>query len=188
MNPHSNHSATGVKSIFNLLGNTKDKESAKLVENIKKAFKAVKAELDDHLEAVNQNTDDIQEVHTILAELDAKIDKLSERIDELGCIIAPTKSKKLDVKLTPREQEVFMALYVGKGLSLIGMAKQLSFTTDMINMYLFNLISKGIPVRKELVDDVLVFSLDPEFKELQARRNVLEIDPRIAKQIVAHDI
>ncbi|MFH0870239.1 MAG: hypothetical protein V1866_04250 [archaeon] len=188
MNPHSSHPATGVNNIFNFLGNTKDKESAKLVDNIKKAFKAVKTELDDHLEAVNQNTDDIQEVHSILTELDAKINKLSERIDELGCIIAPKKPKKLDVKLTPREQEVFMALYVGKGLTLTGMGKQLSFTTDMINMYLFNLISKGIPIQKELVDDVLVFSLDSEFKELQARRNVLEIDPRIAKQMASQDI
>lgn len=177
-----------MNSIFNFLGSTKDNESAMLVENIKKAFKAVKSELDDHLESINHNTDDIQEVHTIFAELDAKIDKLSERIEELECIISPKRSKKLDVKLTPREQEVFMALYVGKGLTLVSMAKQLSFTTDMINMYLFNLITKGIPIHKELVDDVLVFRLDPEFKELQARRNVLEINPRIAKQMVFRDI
>lgn len=94
----------------------------------------------------------------------------------------------MDVKLTPREQEVFMTLYLGKSLSLSEIARHLGFTQDMVNMYIFNLISKGVPVRKELVDDVLVFSLEPEFKELQARRNVLEINPRIAKQLAMHNL
>lgn len=155
---------------------------------MRKAFKAVKTELDDHLESVNQNTSEIQANQGLVTELDAKVEKLSERLDELELIINPEKAKKIDAKLTPREQEVFMTLYVGKAMSYSQIAKLLGFTDDMVSMYILNLISKGVPIHRELINDVLVFRLDPEFKDLQARRNVLEIDPRIAKQVAMHKL
>ena len=71
-------------------------------------------------------------------------------------------------------------------MSYSQIAKLLGFTDDMVSMYILNLISKGVPIRRELINDVLVFRLDSEFKDLQARRNVLEIDPRIAKQVAMH--
>jgi len=170
------------------LSNKKDKELVKLAQGIRRAFKGVKSELNDHLESINQNTSEIQANQGLLAELEVKIDKLSERLDELELVLNPNKAKSLNIKLTPREQEVFMTLYLGKALSLAEIARHLGFTQDMVNMYVFNLVSKGVPVRKELVDDVLVFSLEPEFKELQARRNVLEIDPGIARQLAMHNL
>jgi len=170
------------------LSNNKNKELVKLARGIQRAFKAVKGELDDHLESINQNTSEIQASSSLLSELDAKLDKISERLDELELVLNPAKSKKLEIKLTPREQEVFMTLYLGKRMPPAQIAKILGFTEDMVNMYILNIISKGVPVRRELVDDVLVFSLDSEFKDLQARRNVLEIDPRIAKQLAMHKL
>ena len=140
------------------------------------------------MDSINQNTSEIQAGQCLLTELDAKINKLSERLDELDLVINHSKAKRVDVKLTPREQEVFMALYLGKALSIVEISRHLGFTQDMVNMYILNIINKGVPVRKELVEDVLVFSLEPEFKDLQARRNVLEIDPRIAKQLAMHKL
>jgi DNA-binding NarL/FixJ family response regulator len=171
-----------------LFNNKKDREISLISEGLRKAFKAVKAELDDHLDSINQNTAETQANQGWLSELDAKINKLSERLDEIELVINPDKARNIDVKLTPREQEVFMALYLSKGLSSSHIAKHLGFTDDMVNMYLFNLISKGVPVRKELADDVVVFTLDSEFKDLQARRNVLEIDSRIASQLAMHKL
>lgn len=136
--------------------------------------------------SVNQNTAEIQANAGLLTELEAKVNKLSERLDELELVLNPGKAKKLDVRLTPREQEVFMTLYLGKVLPVEHIAKRLGFTVDMVNLYLFNLLSKGVPVQKELVNNVVVFSLDSEFKDLQARRNVLEIDPRISRQLAMH--
>jgi flagellar hook-associated protein FlgK len=164
------------------------------VQGIKKAFLSVrreiekqredvKSEMDDHREAINENTADIQELNNALSEFDKKIDKLFERLDEAEMILHPKKLQKIDISLTPREQEVFMALYLGKEMTLIEIAKRLGFTTDMVNLYIFNLVSKGVPIKKELMDDVLVFSLDAEFRELQARRNILDIDQRIMRQL-----
>jgi DNA-binding NarL/FixJ family response regulator len=172
----------------NLFNNKRDREISLIAEGIRKAFKAVKTELDDHLDAINQNTAETQANQGWLSELDAKINKLSERLDEIELLINPDRARKMDVKLTPREQEVFMALYLSKGLSSSQIAKHLGFTDDMVNMYIFNLMSKGVPVRKELADDVVVFTLDSEFKILQARGNVLEIDSRIASQLAMHNL
>ncbi|MBU1198248.1 MAG: hypothetical protein KKF46_01415 [Nanoarchaeota archaeon] len=121
-----------------------------------------------------------------MAELDAKINKISERLDELELAVNPHKSEQMDIKLSPREQEVFMILYLSRGKSIQDVSKRLGFTQDRVNLYLMNLMSKGVPVKKEIVDDVLVFSLESEFKDLQARRNILEIDPRIAKTLSMH--
>jgi hypothetical protein len=179
----------GEVNIIKFLGNKRqDSGHSKLVESIKKAFKNVKSELDEHLDTINQNTSDIQEFNNILSELDSKIDKLAERMDDFEMNMNPGKARKYDIKLTPREQEVFTILYLSKELALAQIAKQLGFTSDMVNLYIFNLVSKGISINKELIDDVLVFSLDPEFKELQARRNILEIDPRIMRQLTIHEI
>ena len=148
----------------------------------------MKTELDEHLDTINQNTSDIQEFNSVLSELDSKIDKLSERLDELELRLNPEKQYKSNIKLTPREQEVFMVLYLSKELRPEEIAKRLGFTTEMTNMYLFNIVSKGVPVKKELVSDLLVFSLDSEFKDLQARKNILEIDQNIASQIFSQDL
>jgi DNA-binding NarL/FixJ family response regulator len=171
-----------------LFSSKNNQEISLIAEGIRKAFKAVKAELNDHLDAINQSTAEIQANQGLLAELEAKVDKLSERLDELELLINPDKAKLVNVKLTPREQEVFMALYLSKGLTEAEVAKHLGFTRQMVDMYLFNLISKGVPVRKELVGDVVVFRIEPDFKDLQARRNVLEIDPRITRQLAMHNL
>ena len=96
---------------MNLFNNKRDREISLIAEGIRKAFKVVKTELDDHLDAINQNTAEAQANQGWLSELDAKINKLSERLDEIELLINPDRARKMDVKLTPREQEVFMALY-----------------------------------------------------------------------------
>lgn len=177
-----------MNDVLRFFNNKINSNISMMAEAIRKAFKAVKIELDDHLEAINQNTAEIQANQGFLTDLDAKINKIAERLDDLELLIHPEKYRKRDVKLTPREQEVFMSLYLGKEFSTSQVAKQLGFTEDMAETYLFNLLSKGVPVRRELVDDVVVFSLDPEFKDVQTRRNVLDIDPRIAKQLTMHHL
>ena len=175
----------GSRLIFNFLAGRgkKNDELKNLIDSVRHAFRKVKGELDDHISTINENTGDIQELNETVSQIDHKLDKLTERLDELELIVNP-KFRNTNFQLSKREQEVFMALYIGKSLDLKGISKMLGFTTDMVNMYLINMISKGVPIQKELVDDVLVFSIASDFKDLQARRNILNIDPRISKQMV----
>jgi hypothetical protein len=168
--------------MLNFLGGKKSNDDT-LLESLKAAFKKVKQELDDHLSTINENTADIQELNETILNVEHKIDKLAERLDELELLMNP-KFKLDNVELNRKEQEVFAALFIGKGLSLTQLSKVLGITVDAANMYLFNLISKGVPIQKEMVGNVLVFSVDPTFKDMQARRNILKLDQKITKQLL----
>ena len=111
------------------------------------------------------------------------MDRLTERLDDIELLLNP-KFKDRNYSLSKHEQEVFVALYVGKRLTLNQIAKRIGFTTDMVNNYLINIIGKGVPIQKEIVEDLLVFSIDPDFRDLQARRNLLNIDPKVSQQVV----
>ncbi|MBR9692447.1 hypothetical protein GOV07_00770, partial [Candidatus Woesearchaeota archaeon] len=79
---------------------------------IKSAFSKVKEEMDQHLDTINGNTNEIQSCYEYLAELDAKMEKLSERLDDLQFKLEPEQEEYFDISLSHREQEVFMVLYV----------------------------------------------------------------------------
>jgi DNA-binding NarL/FixJ family response regulator len=153
--------------------------------SIKASFQAVKSELDTHLDSINQNTTELESVFEYLSEIDEKIEKLGQRLDELQLFINPEMSPdKFKVKLTLREQEVFMVLYaVQKQVTLKDIARRLGLTEEMVNNYVFNLISKGIPILKQFKNNQMFLYLDMKFKDLQARKNVLDINKSVSEQL-----
>jgi hypothetical protein len=44
----------------------------------------------------------------------------------------------------------------------------------MVNKYIYNLISKGIPVLREYNEKTVSFSLDLKFKDIQAKEKLIE--------------
>ncbi len=161
-----------------------------LKQGLKLAFSDIKTEFNEHLETINQNTSEIQAVYEYVAEVEGKIDKLSERLDELQMALNPDMSyDQFDVELTHREQETFMVLYAERELlSSQEIARRLGFTEEMVNRYVFNLISKGIPVIRDYDNGVLTLRLDNRFKDLQARKNVLKINESVNKQLMSDNI
>jgi predicted nuclease with TOPRIM domain len=169
-----------------------------LIESIKHAFRKVKLELDDlkdevreelddNRETFNEINSDYQELEERVADLEHKFDRLIERIDDWELKLNP-KFQNKNYQLSKKEQEVYLVLHMGKNMTVTQMAKRLTFTTDMVNLYLFSLINKGVPIQQELINDVLVFSIDAEFRDIQTRKNILNIDPRIARQLVQFEM
>lgn len=151
---------------------------------VKSAFKEVKLELEEHLESINYSTREIQTIYDYLNELDAKMDKINERIDELQIAINPEVESQSNIILTNREQEVFMVLYAEENVILKEIAKKLGFTEEMVNKYIYNLISKGIPVLRNYTETTVSFALDLKFKDVQAKRNILNINESISREIL----
>ncbi len=50
---------------------------------LKDAFGKVKEEFEEHLQAINENADEIQMAYESMSHLETKMDKLSGRVDEL---------------------------------------------------------------------------------------------------------
>jgi hypothetical protein len=169
-----------------------------LVDSIKLAFKKVKLELDDirdnmreesddNRDSFNEISSDYQELDERVSDLEHKFDKLLERFDDWEMRLNP-KFQKRDYKLSRKEQEVYLVLHIGKSLTLQQMAKRLMFTADMVNMHLFSLIGKGVPIQQEMIGEALVFRIDPEFRDIQSRKNILNIDQRIARELVEFEV
>lgn len=172
--------------MLNVLGIKGEAKKLKDFERgVRSGFEAVKKELDEHLDSINRGSSEIQAVYDYLNELDAKIEKMNERIDEINMTLNPTIEAKHSISLTNREQEVFLILYSEEKIILKNIAKKLGFSEEMVNKYIYNLISKGIPVLREYTDKMVSFSLDLKFKDLQAKRNILNINESISKEILA---
>ena len=54
----------------------------------------------------------------------------------------------------------------------------------MVNEYLARLVEKGIPLMKKFINGASYIRLNPEFKRVQAKENILMIDAA-QKQLVS---
>ncbi len=173
-----------------LLGsNSVINEVKQLRSSLKVAFKKVKNEFSEHLESVNKNTNEIQNNYEFLCELDAKMDKLTQRVDEIQMFMEHQKNGAKQVpkiQLTDSEKEVFMALYTNEGslLSYSDIAAKLDMSEILVRNYINNLITKGVPVERRYKEDRIALSIDPEFRHLQATENLLGVSETEAKQFV----
>ena len=150
--------------------------------NLSQILEAVREELDDHRESINENTTEIQTNHEFLAQMDEKIDKLAARIDELTMIVKG-RSEKKEVKikaLTKREKEIFQSIYaLGSTEHFItyrAIARNLSISEPLVAQYVANLAEKGIPLVKRYSSSRVYINLDKSFREKQAKHCLVGIN------------
>jgi hypothetical protein len=152
---------------------------------IKGAFLKIKEEMNLHLDAINQNTNEVQSCYEYLAELDKKVEKLSERLDALQVVVCQDEMPAVEIRLSHREQEAFLVLYaVDDPLTSLDIGRRLGFSVEMVEQYLHALISKGVPVLKTFVNGKIYHSLDLKFKDLQTRKNILGISEAMSQQLL----
>lgn len=153
---------------------------------LRQSFSDVRSELDDHLESINQNSSEITNLYAFLRELDSKIDKLTDRVDELTSLFQPNKDDFSNVKLSRQEQEVFLVLFSQEGpITPTQAAKKLGLSSQLAAQYLYNLQLKGVPLLARNWNGELFYSLDLKFKDLQLRKNVLGISPALQHTIIS---
>lgn len=155
---------------------------------MKKAFTSIKEEMADHLESINQNTNEIQSNYEFLCEIDSKIEKLNEKIEEIQMFLFPELASKKNYaidQLTEREQEIFLVLYASEDTTLTfhDIGRKTGLPSSLVKEYVKNLIKKGVPIIKTCSNDQISVSLGPDFKALQAKENIAKINESIAKTI-----
>ena len=159
---------------------------AELRRNMRAGFQLVKEELDNHLETINQNTEEIQSAFEFLIELDKKVEKLTERLDQMDLSLNPSVKRTSQLLLPHREQEVFVTLLLSsERLSLQDVARKLGLTLEMVDNYVCSMIAKHVPILRELDGETCWVSLDPTFKELQARQGVIRISEDVAESLLS---
>jgi len=148
------------------------------LEKIKISFGKVENELNEHLDSINANTNEIQSVYELLAELDLKLNKLDSRMDELQLKLDKDSKKIIDIRIEPLtkiEKKVFMALYTSEieEITYKDIANKIGIEEVLVQEYITNLIAKGIPMSKKFQGSSIFISLDKNFKELQAKENII---------------
>jgi hypothetical protein len=159
--------------VFDILNEKKEKR-------LKESFKKIKTEMDDHLEAINENTNELNSLTDYIAELEEKIVKLGERLDEAEMKIAESTGKKVNrpqnIILTTREEEMFLLLYSRNGdlLDYREISKALGITEEMTRKNIASMVSKGIPIIKKYFEDKTFLVLDSDFRNLQAKESIVK--------------
>jgi predicted RNase H-like nuclease (RuvC/YqgF family) len=171
---------------------TENSAIQELTNKLKIAFSQfnsqVNLELEDHLDTINQNTDEIQVNYQYMCELDRKITKLNEKIDDIHMNLSKLTGKKIrklkqfeDIDpLTTKEKNIFLNLYTEEEpVSYSHLARKMSMPVQLLRQYISNLIEKGIPIQKLYKNTLPYIQLDRRFKNLQAKTNILKIEQKI---------
>lgn len=152
------------------------------------AFSQIRDEFEDHLTAINENTNEIQANYELLCKIDQKLTKLTERLDKIDLFLQKNGLKKEEkqqfkpIRLSKREQEIFLVLYtleeVKGSVTYLDIARKVSLPEDIVSSYIANMLQKGVPIIKRYIANETHLSLNPAFKSLQAKENILQIEQR----------
>ena len=153
-------------------------------QKIKEAFNKLREEMDDHLLAINENTNEISSQYEYICELENKIEKLTERVEQIqmhayGGIHFKNHFKS-EPNLSKTEKEVFTVLYTmeeEKGsVTFTDIATQLDIDESEISNCISSMVEKGVPITNKLIDNHPYFNIDRDFKIMQAKENLLKIN------------
>ncbi|MGM5488412.1 MAG: hypothetical protein ACQESG_05675 [Nanobdellota archaeon] len=164
-------------------------------KQIRQAFDKIKQEFADHLDAINANTNEIQINHEQLCRLEGKVDKLSERMEEITMMLSqlfnedvPAKDEEYEIgRLTKKEQEVFLLIYDCDETSYEEIARRGGYTKSLIIAYAANLIAKGVPILKRYENNKVKLYIDKRFKEIQTKHNILNISGCISQKVRGYE-
>lgn len=153
---------------------------------LRKELGEIRQQFEEHLQAINENTNEIAANYEYIFETNNKLDKLSERVDQIQMSLETNSNLQIarrnifDVKrLNRREQDVFLVIYTleeEKGsVTYEDIASSLNISLQLAGNYVTSLIEKGVPIIKRYLNSKPHLRLDPEFKTLQAKENILQL-------------
>ncbi len=142
---------------------------------MERKFELIKQAFEEHLSAINENTSEIQGLFDYLHEVEMKMDKLTSRLDHLQ-LSQDSKDTFEIAPLTQLERKVFLALYTeDTPLSYQELSIKTELPLSLVPECVSSLVGKGVPFRRSFVNSKLFLSLDPSFKEMQAKENLVNL-------------
>lgn len=141
-------------------------------------FQKIRQALEEHLGAINENTHEIQSLFDFLQEMEVKLEKFSQRLDQmqLNASTSGAPAKPAVTPLNQMEKKVFLVLYTEEtALGYREIAEKAHIPVSVVPECLSCLANKGIPLARTFCNEQLFFQIEPTFKEVQARENVINL-------------
>jgi hypothetical protein len=159
-------------------------------KKVRDAFRKIRDERDEHLESINELTNELQSAFECITDLEKKYEKLKEITDELQMFknsqLLSDKTHFSNIILSLDEQKLFLTLYVfgeKEPLSHKYLAKRLGVEHEAVVLLLSSLLDKKIPITRERIGAEWYFNVDPRFRELQMKENLIKIHESVSKGI-----
>lgn len=111
-------------------------------------FKNIKEELDEHLQSINENTEEIQASYESQNKIDKKIDKINEKIEllrlQVEALAKQTQQKDIVIRLTHKDQSRLAEfLKKGKEAEVTDFDEELSQPEQKLLLLLYSVRAKG---------------------------------------------
>lgn len=147
-----------------------------LRSSVKNILSQMREELDEHLHAINENTEEIQSNYAYVQKLDAKLEQVMARLGHIELLLEGQAKKPCIQPLTHAEKQVFLVLYTEETpLTYGGIAERTGTPECVVQQHITNLIEKGIPVIKSYINGTPFLKVPLEFKDMQAKENIINL-------------
>ncbi len=166
----------------------------KLRQLFEATLKGVREEFDDHLESINDNTNEIQANYEYISKIDEKLERMEKKLSQLESWMARLtgvsvpEEEERRIFLTEKEKKVFLILYTAseeERVTYAKIAESIGENEFLIRGYVTNMLEKGVPIQKRYFERQVYISLDNDFREKQAKSNILGISQTTVKEFLA---
>ncbi len=155
----------------------------------------IKEEFNDHLDAINDNTNEIQSAASSISELDLKFNKICERLEKIELFLEkissfdPSRVPKYEINnLTEKEKSIFLVIYKlaaeHKSITYREIQKHTCLPKTIIQGHITGLIEKGIPLRKAYINNQVHLRMDEQFKAMQAKQNIVKLEQKTLNHVL----
>ena len=143
---------------------------------MKKKYDVIRTALEDHLKSINENSTEIQALFDYFKEFEIKVERLSQRLDQLQLNNDQPLENNSVLPLNAVEKKVFLVLYTEETpLSYPEIAQRTSQPIMLIPELISSLTNKGIPFARSFVNNQVFLKIDSRFKERQAKENLVNL-------------
>lgn len=152
---------------------------------IRNSFSVIKEEFEDHLNAINENTQEIGSHYESISELNRKIEKLNERMDQVSAMAREFAQERNSISLDPDEQRMFLTLYLNEEgfISFDEIVERTHFNPEHARNLITSMLDKGVRMVREINEGNLYLKMNPYFKARQLRENIVKINPDVIRKM-----
>ena len=145
-------------------------------KDIQEEFGKVRNRLEEHLHSINENSSEIQALFDFLQDMEVKIEKISQRLDQVQ--LSQSKEEDYsDIKsLNTLEKQVFLVLYMEDiAVNFKDIALKTNLPTPVVHDCINSLARKGIPIVRSFFNNQQFIQINKQFKEQQAKENIINL-------------
>jgi len=167
------------------------KQLLHLDNSLKESINTLNEGLEDHLTAINANTNEIESNYELISELALKLEKIEERLEAIEITLNSQNFEKQHIDdLNNKEEKIFLTLYKEEKefLTYADIAAIHNVSESTSRHYIEVLIKKGVPIIKKAISGRIHFKLNPYFRQLQTKHNVVKIRPQLTLDIFDQNI